>query len=166
MGALDRYVSATHSSNLKVEERTTHSDSDMLGAMGLAAKRKPLAAALARLYAGDNHAAAGVITALADQLERHPPARDLCRLVKEDIARSVMAWHRDGVCKSCEGHGHLTILGAPVLSGMECKACAGVGRIRFEVNFTERRRPIARWLLNQVEAELAGAGTAVAAKLK
>ncbi len=137
----------------------------MLGAMGLASKRKPLAAALARLYAGHNYAAAGVITELANELTNHRPARNLNRLQCEDMARSVLAWHRDGVCKPCGGHGHLTILGAPVLSGMECKACAGVGRMRFETNFREVQRPLARWLLNRVEAEVAGAGTALHSKL-
>lgn len=161
MSALDRYVSATRSSNLSVDERTTMSDSDMLGAMGLASKRNPLAAALARLCAGHNHAVAGVVTALADELTNHRPARELTRLQCEDIARAVLAWHRDGVCKPCGGHGHTAMLGAPVLSGNECQACTGVGRVRFEPNFRERQRPIARWLLNRVESEISRAGSTV-----
>jgi hypothetical protein len=165
MAALDRYVSATRSSNLSVDERTTMSDSDMLGAMGLASKRNPLAAALARLYAGHNHAVAGVVTALANELTNHRPARELTRLQCEDLSRAVLAWHRDGVCKPCGGHGHTAMPGAPVLSGNECRACAGAGRIKFERNFRERQVPVARWLLNRVESEVAGAGTALHSKL-
>jgi hypothetical protein len=161
MAALDRYVSATRSSNLSVDERTTTSDSDMLGAMGLASKRNPLAAALARLYAGHNHAAAGVVSALADSLYGHDIAKDWPRVKREDVARAVLAWHRDGVCKACGGHGHTAMPGAPMLSGNECKECEGTGRIEFEQQFRERQRPIARWLLNRVESELSRAGGAL-----
>lgn len=141
------------------------SDSDMLGAMGFVSKRNPLASALARLYAGHNHAVAGVVTVLADDMCRHPLSREWPRSKCEDIARAVLAWHRDGVCQACGGHGHTAMPGAPVLSGNECKECSGTGRIKFDSHFRERQRPIARWLLNRVEAEVAGAGAALHSKL-
>ena len=80
MGIVDRYAGAVRSSDLKSEERTTHSDSDVLGAMGVADRRlthdrnprwqSPLSVPLLRLFMGDNHAASQIVAILADMAWR------------------------------------------------------------------------------------------------
>ena len=62
----DRYASAIRSSNLQTDERTTYSDTDVLGAFGLAGKEHPLSVALQRLFLGDNGAAEAVVGILAE----------------------------------------------------------------------------------------------------
>ena len=46
----ERYASAVNSSNLKSKVETTYSDSDVIGAYGLAARHHPLGVALQRLF--------------------------------------------------------------------------------------------------------------------
>src|SRR5688572_14309198 len=114
MRILDRYSGAVRSSNLRSEPDTTYSDSDVLGAVGLAAVRRPLAAALTRLFMGDNHAAQQIVCILAEQVRDKAIASDvdLKPTQAQDMARAVLAWHRDGVCKTCNGHGFDLIPGA------------------------------------------------------
>lgn len=52
----ERYSGAISSADLTSDERTTYSDSDVIGAMGLAARLSPMGVALARLLAGDRRA--------------------------------------------------------------------------------------------------------------
>jgi hypothetical protein len=61
MKIVDRYASAVRASSLKSEPDTTYSASDVLGAMGLAGKRHPLAVALTRLFTGDNTASGDIV---------------------------------------------------------------------------------------------------------
>lgn len=74
MKVIERYASAVRSTNLKVDERTTRSDSDVLGAMGLAAREFPLAVALQRLFLGDTTAARELVELLADDAWRQARA--------------------------------------------------------------------------------------------
>lgn len=158
---LDRYASAIRSSHLRSEAgRVT--DVDVLGAAGIAAKRSALPMALARLFVGDARAAdeiVGILSALLRDRSMHT-APDLKRTQADDIARAVLAWHRDGVCKPCGGHGYERIDGTPALSERECGACQGTGRRLFERQFRAAWRPHARWLLSVVEVEMSEAGPA------
>ena len=52
MKVIERYASAVHATSLKSDPATYMSDTDVLGAMGLAAKHEPLGAALTRLLSG------------------------------------------------------------------------------------------------------------------
>ena len=165
----DRYASAKRSSNLRSKADTTQSDSDVLGAAGLAAKRQPLAMALLSLFVGDNRAAKQVVLLMADMLVGkawHWEKVSLERVEAEDMARKVLAWHRDGVCRVCGGHGfQLQSGGKPgqgrdTLSDRHCTACRGTGRIPFDGAFSMERTPLARWLLSEVERETAKAGPA------
>lgn len=169
---LDRYAGAVRSGNLRnssniAVDQDTYSDTDVLGAVGLAAKREPLAMALARLFCGDNHAAEQIVVILASMAWGKAAAlrTPLKRTQAVDMARAVLAWHRDGVCKACNGHGFDLIAGAPAISGHECSACRGSGKILFERQFAPPLRYLATWLLAEVEREQGRAGPAALAKL-
>jgi hypothetical protein len=126
--------------------------------MGLASKRHPLAAALTRLFLGDSRGVADVITHLVAELGRHRDAREWPQSQKEDLARAVIAWHRDGVCTDCGGHGYERVPGTPALSANPCKTCDGSGRIPFDRKFRARQLPVARWLLAEIQSTQAQAG--------
>lgn len=151
------YAGAINSSNLKSEERTTYSDTDVLAAYGLAAIESPLAVALERLLIGDSRAVGNVVDKLcAMVLARGRPQR-LNIVEAEDIAKSCLAWYRHGACKPCSGRGRLVIPDTTTLDE-ECPACLGAGKINFEAQFTADKVDLARWLLNKLERQLSVAG--------
>lgn len=176
----DRYASAVHSSNLKVSKEsdktgeTVIEDTDTLGAFGLAdrdltrghtssgdpVRPAPLAVPLARLFAGDNNAAYEIVRQMADMAYRH--SFELRVKVGKagcvDIAKACLAWHRDGVCKACGGHGYSLIPGVPSLSGHECPECAGTGRIRLAKVFPVKHLELAQWSIDQITRESGRAG--------
>lgn len=175
----DRYASAVRSSNLRSKPDTTHSDTDVLGAAGLAAKPvrvvdgierpgSPLGIALMRLFAGDNTAAADIVRIMAASLVGKAwrmSEQRVSQVQAEDIARAVLAWHRDGVCKPCGGHGYKLVEGAPMLSEQTCPACHGTRKVPFDSAFPLDLVLLARWLLAEVEREQAIAGPAAMAAL-
>lgn len=160
----DRYASAVHSSDLKSRAETTYSDTDVLGAAGLAAKHSPLAIALMRLFAGDDRDVFTVLRIMTDKLIGKTQGA-LARVEAEDIARAVLAWFRDGTCRACGGHGFMVIPKTKTLSDMECPACNGKGKMPFERQFLNAHRDLARWLLAEVEREQAVAGQEAMKKL-
>lgn len=164
---LDRYASAVSSANLRSAAATTYSDSDVLGAAGLAAKRNPLAMALARLFCGDNRAARDLVAILAALAWDKAMALkiEIKRTQADDMARAVLAWHRDGVCRACGGHGYQLIAGTPTIGDNACPACRGTRKVPFEPQFALERRLVAMWLLAEIECEQARAGPAARAKL-
>ena len=172
---LDRYASAIYSDNLISRPDTTHSDTDVLGAAGIAGKATlasgrpgaPLAMALTRLFSGDNRAGAQIVEILAQMLWRRAPSdgTKLLRTQSVDIARAVLAWHRDGVCKPCGGHGYHVIPGTLTIGDEQCRRCHGTGKRPFESQFTPALQPTARWLLAEIERESAKAGPAAMAAL-
>jgi hypothetical protein len=176
----ERYRSATRSSNLKSEPRSTRSDSDVLSAMGMAdriltqgfrvvdkhgttepVKPAPLAVPLARLLAGDNGAAREIVLILGERIWRYSyEVRIKVTLVQsEDMARACLAWYRDGVCKSCGGHGYELLAGAPMLSERECTHCIGTGRKPFESEFPADCQQLAKWAVVEMERESGRAAT-------
>lgn len=172
MNINDRYATATRSSNLRSRPETTASDSDVLGAAGLADRKltkegHPIAVALERLFSGDNTAAREIVWLLATWAWNR--ARDqrvpLRHTESVDIARSVLAWHRDGICRPCNGLGYLIAAGSPYLSSSECPACRGTKKRPFEREFRAAHRPIAHQVLDELDRELSRAGPAVMAKL-
>lgn len=164
---LDRYASAIFSGNLKSDPLTTRSDSDVLGAAGLAAKEHGLAIALARLFAGDNGAAHELARVMADMAQTK--ARELRAKIRDHEAReigaAVLAWHREGKCRQCGGHGFQLIPGTRTVGEQECRRCNGTGRLPFDSEFCATKLPIARWLLAEVEREQGKAGAAAMKKL-
>lgn len=164
---LDRYASAVHSANLKSEVDTVYSDSDVVGAAGLAGKRHALAMALTRLFSGDNREAHALVRAMAELVwfRAHGQKVKLKRVQSVDLARAVLAWHRDGTCRACGGHGFEIIGGTRTVGDSACQACFGAGRVPFDAQFSLERLDLARWLLAEVQREQGKAGPAAMAKL-
>jgi DnaJ-class molecular chaperone len=164
---LDRYASAVHSSNLASKPMTVFSDSDVLGAAGLAGKRNGLAMALCRLFSGDNTAAHDLVRTMAEMVcgKSRALGVKLKRPQAVDMARAVLAWKRDGVCRPCGGHGFELIPGTKTVGGTSCRHCRGTGKLLFDRQFTLERLSVARWLLAEIEREQGKAGAAAMAKL-
>ncbi|OUM01768.1 hypothetical protein [Variovorax sp. JS1663] len=182
MKIIERYASAVRSSNLKSEARTNFSDSDVLGAMGLADRdlrrghdsegnrvwRAPLAVALQRLFLGDNSASVQVVEILSDLAWRQARRMrvKLNRREAENMAKACLAWHRDGRCKPCGGHGYELIPGTKTLGSRECSPCAGSGRIPFEPQFPKDHRELAAWMISEMERNQSEAGPQAMDKLR
>jgi hypothetical protein len=177
----ERYRAAVHSGNMTSDPNTTRSDSDVVGAFGIADRHltrgsdargnhfppAPLAVALARLFAGDNTAGHAIVETMAANLWRQARRQDvkMARVQSEDISRAVLAWFRDGTCKPCGGHGYELAPGAPTLSERECAACGGTGKRHLEREFLREHRELARWLVVEMERELGRAVPAAMAAL-
>jgi hypothetical protein len=175
----ERYGSAVHAKSLVVDERTALSDSDVLAAIGFAdraltdgkrwarvkpgeepkqepVRPAPLAAALARLFAGDNQAAHVLVRVMAHLVyERSWVLKvKVTRHVAFDMARACLAWSRNGACKPCGGHGKTLIPGTKTHSDHDCQTCKGTGKMAFETHFRHEHRELARWLVVEVEREM------------
>lgn len=177
----DRYASAIRSSRLTVEAKTNMSDTDVLGAMGLADRElttgkdsqgnsvypAPLAVALERLFSGDNSASLAVVKILSRKAwERAKASRiRLRRDEATEMAKACLAWHRDGTCKPCGGHGTLLIPGSTTLGTTRCKKCKGAGVIPFESQFELELVPIADWLVAEMQRDMSRAGPAAMRKI-
>ena len=170
---LNRYASAVHSKNMRSKADTAMSDSDVIGAAGLAAKNKPFAMALARMLSGDQRATHEVNRILAIMAQDKADAEKvkMKRTQANDMACAVIAWFRNGTCTTCSGHGFQVVGGEigsggrAVLSDAACPACKGTGKKPFDSQFAIERLLIARWLLAEVEANIAAAGQAAMARL-
>ena len=174
----DRYSRATHSHDLRGTGGVDRiADVDVLGAAGIAAKRTPLGIALLRLQAGDGGSAEAVAAELASmawskarsdhvKLKRERVAQEgehvlpvVGGAVRAYLARAVLAWHSDGRCKVCGGHGFLPAVGElgagrTVLGDEQCQACHGTGRVPFDPQFRRDQVPIARWALDLIERQV------------
>lgn len=161
MKVLNRYSSAINSSNLKSEERTTWSDSDVLAAMGLAARQHPLGAALQRLFVdGKPQIVVDMLTLMARDRSYKIKER-LSEVQARQMAEKVLAWYRHGVCTDCGGTGKEVILEPkPHLSEDDCHACHGTGRRPFEQSFNHEERVIALWLKDEIARHQSMAGAA------
>ena len=164
----DRYSTAVRTNNLKSEEKTTFSSSDVLGAAGLAAKLNPLAIALLRLFTGDNRAADTIVELMsAKMVGKAFRLRDEIDMVAASlIARMVLDWYRDSVCKQCGGHGFKRMTGAPTLSDQACGNCSGSGKRDFDSMFPASRLELAKWVSVELEREMGIAGPASMAMLR
>ncbi|MFL9670459.1 hypothetical protein WIX39_026250 [Variovorax sp. AB1(2024)] len=159
MNITERYATAVRSSNLRIDERTARSDTDVLGAMGLASIRHPLAVALHRLFAGDNTASVEIVDILSDDAWKQARRMrvKLSRQQAQHLAQSCLAWHRNPVCKVCSGHGRLVIPGTKTLRD-RCGACRGTGRTLFADLFAHQHRQLANWVIVHMETHQAEAG--------
>lgn len=172
-GFTDRYSSAVHSGNLK-SDPNRETALDVVGAAGLAARRSPLAVALLRLFVGDDREAEQIVTILENMAvgKAYRLGIEITRPEARDMGKAVLAWHREGVCKPCGGHGFDVQNGSSkvgqgraVLSATNCKFCRGTGKILFDRQFPITRLELARWLLAEIEREQAVAGPSAMAAL-
>jgi hypothetical protein len=154
------------------------SQHNVVGAMGLADRRltdgwvptgpgegytipkAPLAVAITRLLTGDNTAAHAIVQLMAAMIfERSWKIKvKISRPAAHDLACSVLAFHRNGTCRTCGGHGFELILGTPAHSERHCKACNGAGKLPLEkIVSSNGQKPelaeMARWLLSEMERE-------------
>lgn len=156
---IDRYAGAVRSGNLKSEPGTTYSDSDVLGAAGLASRRSPLGMALLRLFVGDDHAhdTVEILTAMLVG-KAYRAGLQVSRPWAADLARAVLAWYRHGTCTACGGHGVRLIPGTTTLGSEQCPACRGRGRIDLDRAVPMECVELARWLASEIDREQAIAG--------
>ncbi len=179
----NRYASAVHSSNLKhtselnkLDDQGQSSDADVLGAMGIADRRlcsgknergedvsmHPLAVPLERMFAGDNRAAHDIVTILAQLVfEQSWKVRvKISRVTAHDMSCACLAWHRNGTCQPCGGHGKTLIPGSRSFSDHDCQVCRGTGKVPFKSQFKPEHRELADWLVAEMEREVGRAGPA------
>lgn len=173
----NRYASAVNSSNLKSEERTNTSDSDVLGAMGIADRRlslginehgdkigseHPMAVPLERLFVGDRASAGVIVQLLAGSIRGK--AQSLRIRMSEtqatDMAKAVLGWFRQPACRVCGGHGFKVIKNTTVLGDSKCRPCNGSGKVLLEDLFHADQRELVRWAKDQMEREAGQAGPA------
>lgn len=183
MRILDRYTSATQTSNLRSEPDTLHSASDVLGAAGLAAKDErtlpdgskvpgnPLGIAMMRLFTCSDRDSPSTKRKIVQMTARmvQSKAENAGEKLKwgecEHIALLVLTWITDGTCKPCGGHGRTLIEGTRTIGDHACPQCRGTGKLPFDSRFSIERLLLAQWLLDKVEREMAIAGAAAMAAL-
>lgn len=156
MRVIERYASAVHATSLKSDPETYMSDTDVLGAMGLAAKEHPLGAALTRLLeVGGSGDAIDALATMVFKRARFERVK-LTAIGANDLAKAVLAWHRHGTCQPCGGTGYARIANTPV-NGDECGRCGGTGKIPFDRQFGQHLLPLARWASSQIEYNISSA---------
>jgi hypothetical protein len=162
MKLLERYSSAVNSDNLSVNPDTKWSDTDVLGAAGLAAKGHSLGIALTRLLADSKPGpVVAILTELAFRRARTLKVK-MGQVEAEDLSKAVLAYHRYPTCQPCGGTGYQAIPGTPML-GAGCTHCRTSGRTPFEPLFPADRLELARWLSAEIErAQVAAGGAAMA----
>lgn len=132
----ERYLSASNSSNLKVDA-DKHGDADVMIASGWSASR--IGGALMRLHTKptrDNLALVHTQVAIeADRLNLNDPGA---------IASSVLAWWLNRVCSVCHGRKLEVIANTPSLSDIECPSCHGSGERKIPHGSVGKR--LASWL--------------------
>ena len=164
MRVLERYSAAVNSDNLSSDARSTWSDSDVLGAAGLAGKHEPLGLALTRLFAdGKPDQVVAILTDMAFRRARTLQVK-LSQGQAGDLSRAVLGWYRHGTCQPCGGTGFQRVPGTPAL-GDQCHHCGGTGRVPFDSQFRGEWLELARWLAMQIDRSQAAAGSAAMAML-
>jgi hypothetical protein len=149
---LNRYSSAINSSNLKSRAETTWSDTDVLAAMGLAARSHPLGAALSRMFVDGKPERVVAMLATMARDRSYKVRERLTEHQAREMAQKVLAWYRHGICVECGGTGkEIVYEPKPHLSETDCQPCSGSGRRPFEPSFTHDHRDIAIWLRGEIE---------------
>jgi hypothetical protein len=163
MGVAERYLNATVSANLKVDERPR--DADALIAAGWVAggdERKAFVLALHRRLSGDDRGVQGLVSTLAGWAQGRSARRarssgaakptPMPALEAADLAKAVLAWWMNPACETCGGLGHPMIEGTPVLNeAVPCGACGGSGKRDLVAGMTDRQAELARWMVSEIE---------------
>ena len=141
MRITQRYASAVNSSNLKSKPETTYSDTDVLGAHGIASRYVPLGVALQRLFVGGKpRECVSVMTAMVTARAaayRHK----IAPTTATEISQKVLAWYRFGTCTDCGGTcKEVKFEPKPHLSDEDCQACHGTGKRPFDNAFHPETR--------------------------
>lgn len=162
MKITERYSSAVNSSDLTTKPDTRWSDTDVLGATGLAARYEPLGVALTRLFAdGKPEPTISILTEMTFKRARTVKVR-MSQVEAADLSKAVLGWYRHGICQPCGGTGYQVIPGTPV-QGDGCPHCYTAGRVPFDSQFAFEVRELARWLSGEIDrAQVAAGRTAMA----
>ena len=161
---LERYSQAVNSGSLVTDPRTTWSDTDVLGAAGLAARHHSLGIALTRMFAdGKPEDVVRELTDMAFKRARTIQMK-LSRVEAEDLSKTVLGWHRFGICQPCGGTGYLVIKDTPV-HGDECHHCRATGKLPFDSMFLPQSLELAKWLSAEIDRSQSAAGSAAMAML-
>lgn len=164
MKVLERYSQAVNSDCLTVDSRTTMSDTDVLGAAGLAGKYEPLGIALTRLFAdGKPEPCISILTEMAFKRARTLRVK-LSQVQAGDLATAVLGYYRHGRCQPCGGTGYMRVPGTPV-QGDECRHCKGTGWVEFDRQFAAEVLELARWLSGEIDRSQTAAGRAAMAMI-
>ena len=132
----ERYLSATNTSNLRVEaERIGHGD--ILICAGWSASTIGLA--LMRLHTKPDTAA---LEKVHQQVAMRASEWGIER--PDVVASAVIAWWLDKVCRTCHGRKFDAIAGTPALSAIVCPVCKGTGETKLP--YGEAGRKLASWM--------------------
>lgn len=162
MGVAERYLNATVSTNLKVDEKPR--DADALIAAGWVAggdERKAFVLALHRRLSGDDRGIHSLVETLAGWAKRRAARARRSRVESPksipwveatDLAKAVLAWWMNPSCEACGGLGHPKIEGTPVLNeAVPCGVCGGTGKRNLVVGMTDSQAELARWMVSEIE---------------
>lgn len=135
-GIEEQYVSACHTSNLRVEA-DRRGAGDMIIAAGMNPVR--LGGALLRL-----HTRCDTLGLEKVQIAVSIQANYMGIKSPDSISSAVVGWWLSKVCKKCHGRKFDVIPNTPSLSTKHCKACYGTGEER--IPFGDDGRALASWL--------------------
>lgn len=156
----ERYAIARHSSNLKSEERTTSSASDIIAAAGMAAQEHEHAMLLwGVVYGGKTSRKLALVDALAKKLLGYMVDKKIVGDPRK-IAMTVIAYQLHAVCQVCSGTGYLMLEHAPIRGDELCPECDGTGKPRAPAD------DAFAWLNAYVEMLTAQAAGKIMQKLK
>lgn len=171
----DRYASAVNSSNLKSRPETIYSDTDVLGAYGIADRRlssgidhytkHPLAVPLQRLFNGDSTAGQEIVRILAVLIlgKANRVKVSVSRSQARDMAKVILGWFRSPRCRVCGGHGFKIIKNSTTLGDTRCMPCDATGIIQLDLLFPVELRELVKWATARMELEV---GLAAPAAMK
>jgi len=149
----ERYTTATHTSNMRVQA-DKRGDADLMIAAGWSPSR--IGSALLRLHSewdGAEHPVKGAATyqhefkLLLGKLKILPDVREQLTLQADKwgmdkpghVAASVLMWWLDRVCPVCHGRQFEGIDNTPMLSKIVCPVCRGSGEREFPCGDDGRR---------------------------
>lgn len=132
----ERYLSATNTSNLRVEAEK-HGPGDILICAGWSAST--LGLALMRLHTKPDTA---TLAQVHEQVAMRAAEWGIER--PDVVASAVIAWWLDKVCKTCHGRKFDAISGTPALSAIVCPVCEGTGEAK--PPYGKAGRKLASWL--------------------
>jgi hypothetical protein len=162
----ERYLAAIGSRDLKHNARGT-ADIDVVGAVGMTGKHHELGVVAVRFAAGDNQAGERAVQLMVEKVIGRAWRASRQRLSKgtaQQIARTVLAWSRDGRCKPCDGLGFGKVPGAPALSSVACTHCNGSGRVSL-AGAAGEHHAAAAWLAEELDHAVRLLGSCTRRKL-
>lgn len=163
----ESYLRAVSDGDLRASVRSTSAAGDVVGAVALMSRTRPLAAGLLRMLGGDDGAALDVLRIMARMCvgKSYRAWTPIGEQEALGLSAVVLSWHRDGTCRACQGRRMLAVPNTPVLSGKECKVCRGTGRVSLRHQVSPERWPLAEWLSDELKREQGAAKGAARRKL-